>query len=105
MKLEHLIPDVHIGEALGDWKTQHHHIMEWYLDAIFCTLYHHAEVMWTKHDSMNIGRLRFQVDAHSCDTPNQYTLAVDVCEHAKYMEIVGNHTIIETPTTTAQHTI
>jgi hypothetical protein len=41
MSLEHLTPDGHIVEALGDLRTQHHQIMEWYLDAHTCTLYHH----------------------------------------------------------------
>jgi hypothetical protein len=64
MALEDLTPDRHIGEALGDWRSHHHHIVEWYLDAHTCTLYHHVEGVWTHHDTTNIGRLRFQVDAH-----------------------------------------
>jgi hypothetical protein len=28
MALEHLTPDGHIGEDIGDWRTQQHHIME-----------------------------------------------------------------------------
>jgi hypothetical protein len=105
MALEHLTPDGHIWEALGDRRTQHRYIMEWYLDASSCTLYHHAEGVWTKHDATNIGRLRFQVDAHSCDTPTRYTHIVDVCERTKYMEILGKNTIRETPPTTTPHPI
>jgi hypothetical protein len=60
---------------------------------------------WTKHDAMNIGRLRFQIDTHSCDTLNQYTHVMDVCERARYMDIVGKHTILKTQTTTTQHPI
>jgi hypothetical protein len=82
MALEHIAPDGHIGEALGDWRPQHHHIMEWYLDANTCTLYHHAEGVWNHHDATNIGRLRFQVDSHSCDAPNKYSHVVEVCERA-----------------------
>jgi hypothetical protein len=98
MALELLTPDIHTGEALGDWRNQHHKLMEWYLDTSSCTLYHNAEGVWTKHYATDIGRLQFQVDAHSCDVPNQYTHIVDVCECASYMEIVGKHTIIETLT-------
>jgi hypothetical protein len=39
--LEYLAPDGHIGNTLGEWRSQHHQIMEWYLDARSCTLYHH----------------------------------------------------------------
>jgi hypothetical protein len=31
--LEYLAPDGDIGEPLGEWKSDHHQIMEWYLDA------------------------------------------------------------------------
>jgi hypothetical protein len=86
MALVHLSPDGHIGEALRDWMTHPHLIMEWYLDASSCTLYHHAESVWTKHDATNIGQIRFQVDDNSCDAPNHYTHIVDVCERARYME-------------------
>jgi hypothetical protein len=41
--LEYLAPYGHIRNALGDWRSQHHPIMEWYLDALTCTLYHHIE--------------------------------------------------------------
>jgi hypothetical protein len=107
MSLEHPTPDRHVGEALGEWRTHNHQSMEWYLDASSCTLYHHAEGVWTKHDAMNIAILPFQVDAHSCDTPNQYNHGMDVCKRARYMDIVGKHTLIEPPTTTTttQHSI
>jgi hypothetical protein len=79
--------------------------MEWYLDASSCTLYHHAEGLRTEHNATHIGRIRFQVDAHSCDTLNQYIHVVGVCEYEIYMEIVAKHTIIETPPTKTQHSI
>jgi hypothetical protein len=52
-----------------------------------------------------IGRLRFQVDVHSCDAPNQYSHVVDVCECARYMEILGKHKICETQTPMPEHPI
>jgi hypothetical protein len=67
--------------------------------------HYHVEGAWTKHDAMNVGRLIFQVDAHSCDQPNQYTHVVDVCECARYMEIVGKPKISETQTPTPEHPI
>jgi hypothetical protein len=79
--------------------------MEWYLYAHTCTLYHHIEGVWTKYDAMNIGRLRFQFYAHSCDAPNQYTNVVDVCKRARYMEIVGKYKISKIQTPTLEHSI
>jgi hypothetical protein len=93
MALERLTPNGHIGEALGDWGTKIHHIIEWYLDPPMFTLYHHAEGVWTNHEATDIGRLRFKLGAHSCDAPNQYTHVVYVCERVRYMEIVGKHKI------------
>jgi hypothetical protein len=55
MALEHLAPNGRIGEAMGDWRPQHHKIVEWYLDAHTCTLYHHVEGFWTNNDARNIG--------------------------------------------------
>jgi hypothetical protein len=95
LALEYLAPEGHIREALGDWRTQHHHTMEWYLVAITYALCHHTEGVWIKYDSMHVGRLRFHVDAHSYAIPNQYTHVVNVCERARYMEIVGKHVIRE----------
>jgi hypothetical protein len=79
MAPEQLAPDGNIGEALGDWRPQHHQIMEWYLDANTCTLYDHVEGVWTTRDATHISRLRFQVDTHSCDVPNQYSPVVEAC--------------------------
>jgi hypothetical protein len=90
---------------LGDWRPQHHNIMEWYLDARTCTLYHDVEGVCTHQDAMNICRLIFQVEAHSCDVPNQYSHVVEVCERARYMEIVGNHNINETQLPMTEHVI
>jgi hypothetical protein len=59
--MEYLAPNVHIVNALGHWISQHHQIMEWYLDACTCTLYHHIEGVWTCQEVTNISRLRFQV--------------------------------------------
>jgi hypothetical protein len=81
--LEHLAPDGHIRNALGDWKSRHHQIMEMYLDAHTCTLYHHIEGVWTFHKAANIGRLRFQVEAHACDEPNKYSHVVELYTHTK----------------------
>jgi hypothetical protein len=103
--LEYIAPNGHLGEALGDWRNQNHQMMGWYLDAHTCTLYHHAEGVQNKHDVMNIVRLRFQVDAHSCDAPNQYTHVVDVYERVRYMEILSKHKISETQTPMQEHPI
>jgi hypothetical protein len=48
------------------------------------------------HDAANIGRLRFQVEAHACDTPTQCTHVVEVCECTRYMEIAHKYKIKET---------
>jgi hypothetical protein len=69
--LEYLAPDRLIENTMGDWRSQHHHIMEWYLDAHACALYHHMEGVCTYHEADSIGRLRFQVEAHSCEEPLQ----------------------------------
>jgi hypothetical protein len=79
--------------------------MEWYLDAHTYTLYHHVEGVWTYHDATNLGRLRFQVDAHSCDAPNQYAHVVEVFERVRYMEIVDKHKINEAQIPTPEHLI
>jgi hypothetical protein len=94
-----------MGNALGDWRSQHRQIMEWYLDAHACALYHHIEGVWNCHEAANIGRLRFQVEAHSCDEPHQYSHVVEVCGCVKYMEIVGKHKIKETQTPIIEHVI
>jgi hypothetical protein len=78
--LEYLAPDSDIGDSLGEWKSDHHRVMEWYLDAQSSALYHHTEGLWTRHDAMNIGRLRFRPEAHSCDDTNLYTHVVEVNE-------------------------
>jgi hypothetical protein len=78
--LEYLAPDGDIGDPLGEWKYDHHQIMEWYLDTQSSALYHHTEVVWTRHDAMNIGRLRFLPDAHSYNEPNLYTHVVEMNE-------------------------
>jgi hypothetical protein len=54
---------------------------------------------------MNIGRLRFQVDAHSCNAPNQYTHVVNVCGRVRYMEIVSTHKISEKQIPTPENPI
>jgi hypothetical protein len=79
--------------------------MERYLDAHASSLYHHIEGVWTYHKAVNIGRLRFQVEAHSCDEPIQYSHVVEVCERARYMEIAGKHKIKETQTPVTEHVI
>jgi hypothetical protein len=50
--LEYLAPDGDIGDPLGEWKSDHHKIMEWYLDAQSNALYHHIEGVWTRHDAI-----------------------------------------------------
>jgi hypothetical protein len=42
--------------------------------------------VWTRHDAMNIGRLRLQRELHSYDEPNLCTYVVDVNERTRYME-------------------
>jgi hypothetical protein len=76
--LEYLAPDGDIGDPLGEWKSDHHQIMEWFLEAPSSTLYHHVERVWTRHDATHIGRLRFRPEAHSCDEPNPCTHVVEV---------------------------
>jgi hypothetical protein len=89
--LEYLAPDGDIGDLLGEWKSDHHQIMEWYFDAQSSALYHHIEGVWTIHDAMNIGRLRFRPEPHSCDEPNLCTHVVEVNERTRYMEIVRKY--------------
>jgi ribonuclease HI len=77
--------------------------MEWYFDVQSSALYHHIERVWTRHDAMNIVRLRFRPDAHSCDKPNIYTHVVEVNEWTQYMEIVRKYKIKETLTIETDH--
>jgi hypothetical protein len=65
--LEYLAPDGDIGDPLGECKSDHRQIMEWYLDAPSSALYHRVEGGWTRHDATNIGRLSFLPEANSCD--------------------------------------
>jgi hypothetical protein len=103
--LEYLAPDGGIGDPLGQWKSDHHQIMEWYFDAHSSALYHHIEGVWTRHDDMNIGRLRFRPGSHSCDEPNLCTHGVEVNERTRYMEIVRKYKIMETLTIETDHVI
>jgi hypothetical protein len=77
--------------------------MEWYLDARTFTLYHHIEGVWTCHEAANIDRLMFQVEAHACDEPNQYSHMLEVCERARYMEIVNKYKIKEIQMAVIEH--
>jgi hypothetical protein len=79
--------------------------MKCYLDVQSSSLYHHTEGVWTRHDAMNIGRLRFLPEAHSCDEPNLYTHVVEVNERTRYMEIACKYKIKETLTTDTEHVI
>jgi hypothetical protein len=81
--LEYLAPDGDIGDTLGEWKSDHRQIMEWYFDTQSIALYHHIEGVWTRHDAMNICRLRFRPESHSCDNPNLYTHVVEVNEQTR----------------------
>jgi hypothetical protein len=103
--LEYLAPDGDIGDPLGEWKSDHHQIMECYLDAQSSALYHHVEGVWTRHDATNIGRLRFLPEAHSCDEPNSCTYVVEVNERTRYMEIVRKYKIKETLKIETDHVI
>jgi hypothetical protein len=47
--LEYLAPDGDIDDPFGEWKSDHHQIMEWYLDAQSILLYHHIEGVWNRH--------------------------------------------------------
>jgi hypothetical protein len=91
--LEYLAPDGDIGDFLGEWKSDHHQIMEWYFDGQSSALYHHIEGVSTIHDAVKIGRLRFRPEAHE---PNLCTHVVDVNERTRYMEIVRKCKIKET---------
>jgi hypothetical protein len=79
--------------------------MKWYLDASTCTLYHQVEEVWTYHDVANIGRLRFQVEAHARDAPTQYSHVVEVCVRMIYMEIANKYKIKETQKDVIEHVI
>jgi hypothetical protein len=79
--------------------------MEWYFDAQSSALYHHIEGVWTRHDAMNIGRLKFWPEAQSCDAPNLCTHVVEVNERTRYMEIVRKYKIKETLTIETDHVI
>jgi hypothetical protein len=79
--------------------------MEWYLVASTCTVYHHVEVNWTYHDEVNIGRLRFQVEAHACDALTQYSHVVEVCERTRYTEIANKYKINEIQMDVIEHVI
>jgi hypothetical protein len=103
--LEYLAPDGDIGDPLGEWKPDHHQIMEWYFYAQSSALYHNIEGIWTRHDAMNIGRLRFQREAHSCDEPNICTHVVELNERTRYMEIVRKCKIKDTLTNETDHVI
>jgi hypothetical protein len=102
---EYLAPDGEIGDPMGEWKSDHHQIMEWYLDAQSISLYHPIEGVWTRHDAINIDRLRFRPEAHSCDEPNIYTHVVEVNERTQYMEIACKYKIKETLITEKEHVI
>jgi hypothetical protein len=101
----YLAPDGDIGDPLGEWKSDHHQIMEWYIDAQSSALYHHTEGVWTRHDAMNIDRLGFLPEAQSCDDPNLYTHVVEVNERTRYMEIARKYKIKETLTIETYHVI
>jgi hypothetical protein len=103
--LEYIAPDGHISNKLGEWRAQHHHIIEWYLDVSTCTLYHQVEGVWMYHDAASIGRLRFQVEAHACDAPTQYTHVVELCERTGHMEIANKYKINETQMDVIEHVI
>jgi hypothetical protein len=103
--LEYLAPDGHIENKLVEWRSQYHQIMEWYLDARTCTLYHQVEGVWTYHDAAKIGRLRFQVEAHACDAPTQYSHVIELCERARYMEIINKYKINEIQMDVIKHVI
>jgi hypothetical protein len=103
--LYYLASDGDIGDPLGEWKSDHHQITEWYLDAQSRSLYHHIEGVWTRHEAMHIGRLIFWPEAHSCDEPNHYSHVVEVNERTLYMEISGKYKIKETLITETEHMI
>jgi malic enzyme len=54
---------------------------------------------------MNIDRLRFRPEAHSCDEPNLYTHVVEVNERTRYMEISCKYKIKETLIIETEHMI
>jgi hypothetical protein len=80
-------------------------IEEWAGRGHAYTLYHHVEGVWTQDYDTNIGRLRFQVEAHYCDATHQYSHVVEVCERARYKEIVGKHKVNETQILMIEHMI
>jgi hypothetical protein len=79
--------------------------MEWYLDAHSSSLYHHVEGVWTRHEEMYIGRLRFRPEAQSFDEPNHYSHVVEVNKWTRYMEISCKYKIKETLTTETEPVI
>jgi hypothetical protein len=72
---------------------------------LYIISHHDIKGLWTCHEAVNIGRLRFQAEAHSCDTPHQDSHVVDLCDHVRYMEIVGKHNIKKTQTSVIEHVI
>jgi ribonuclease HI len=54
---------------------------------------------------MNIGRLRFRPEPHSCNETNLCTYVVEVNERTRYMEIVRKYKIKETLTIETDHVI
>jgi hypothetical protein len=79
--------------------------MEWYFDTQSSALYRHIEGVWSRHGAMNIDRLRFRPEAHSCDEPNLYTHVVEVNEGTRYIEKVRKCKIKETLTIETDHVI
>jgi calcineurin-like phosphoesterase len=54
---------------------------------------------------MNIGRLKFRPEPHSCDEPHLCTYVVEVNERTRYMEKVRKYKIKETLTIETDHVI
>jgi hypothetical protein len=53
----------------------------------------------------NIDRIRFQVEAHACYAPTQYSHVVEVCERTRYMEIANKYKINEIQMDGIEHVI
>jgi hypothetical protein len=46
-------------QTLGAWYVEHHTKQDWYLETRAQEIWHQTNDKWTRHQSQNIGRLRF----------------------------------------------
>jgi hypothetical protein len=88
-------------QTLGAWYVEHHTKQEWYLDTRAQKLWHQTNDKWTRHQSQNIGRLRFSTrGTEEAEPPRQaLTHLATVTQRHQYLEI-SEQTHIRTQHTT-----